>query len=74
MDQKPHMTPLVYINVAEGMVRGNIHHFSESNVCLLPGYLCSSQLRNAHHFIPALLLDHDVPLGTKLLVTHIHSN
>lgn len=67
---------LLYIDVAEGIVGGNVHHYSQSNLSLLPCWLCSSQLRHAHHFVPALwsLFDHSVSLGSQLLVIHVHSS
>lgn len=65
---------LVYINVVEGTVGRNVHHCSQKNLQFLLCWLCGSQLRNTHHFVPALLFDRSVSLGGQLLVTHIHSS
>lgn len=69
--RNPILHLLLYITVAEGMVEGNVHHCSQRNLWLLDCWLCSSQLRNVHHFIPALLFDYSVSLRSPLLVTHI---
>lgn len=65
--RNPILHLLLYISVAEGMVGGNVHHYSQRNLWLLPCWLCSSQLRNAHHFVPALLFDHSVSLEVRCL-------
>lgn len=69
--RNPMLYLLLYITVAERMVEGNVHHCSQRNLWLLDCWLCSSQLRNVHHFIPALLFDYSVSLRSPLLVTHI---